>query len=59
MRLSVCQGEALRLCASCARNVDNHPPVPPKDDYRSWIQPVTSGERCRDWYPLPHKPPTT
>ena len=56
MRLSTCPGEGIRLCASCARNVDNQAPVK-GPDYRTWINPQTRGERCVDWYPLPPKPP--
>lgn len=56
MRLDVCPGESLRLCASCARNVDNQPPVN-GPDYRSWIKPNPRGEKCFDWYSLPPKPP--
>lgn len=57
MRLAICMGESLRLCASCARNVDNQPAPRNGVDTRQWIQPVTRGERCFDWYPLPPKPP--
>jgi hypothetical protein len=55
MRLSVCPGESLRLCTSCARNADNQR-APTGPDYRTWIQPYTRGERCFDWYSLPPTP---
>ena len=56
MRLAICMGESLRLCASCARNVDNQPAPRNGADTRQWIQPVTRGERCFDWYPQPPQP---
>lgn len=56
MRIPLCPGEALRLCASCARNVDHHPREAPGADARRLIRPVTRGERCFDWYPKPPEP---
>lgn len=55
MRLTVCEGEALRLCASCARNVENTTP-PTGADTRPRLNPTTRSERCFDWYPLPPTP---
>jgi hypothetical protein len=55
MRLALCEGEALRLCASCARNVELHP-KPAGPDHRTRMHPNTRGERCLDWYPLPPNP---
>jgi hypothetical protein len=58
MRLALCEGEALRLCASCARNVENATQRPRADqvDPRPYLNPNTRGERCLDWYPLPPTP---
>lgn len=61
MRLSLCEGESLRLCASCGRNVDNTIAGRAKAqqvDTRPFLTPTTRGERCFDWYPLPPKPTT-
>jgi hypothetical protein len=55
MNLTLCEGEGIRLCASCARNVDNAP-KPKGPDLRSRLHPNTRGERCTEWYPLPHTP---
>lgn len=55
MRLTLCEGESLRLCASCARNVENATPSPGVDT-RPRLNPTTRGERCFDWYSLPPTP---
>jgi hypothetical protein len=55
MRLDMCEGVAIRLCASCARNVENSP-ARSGSDLRPRINPNTRGERCAEWYPLPPKP---
>lgn len=58
MRLTLCEGESIRLCASCARNVENQvlKPRPGQIDTRPYLNPHTRGERCHDWYPLPPTP---
>jgi hypothetical protein len=55
MRLDMCEGVAIRLCASCARNVENVP-APKGQDVRPRLNPNTRGERCPEWYPLPPTP---
>lgn len=55
MNLTLCEGEGIRLCASCARNVDNQP-KPKGIDVRARLNPNTRGERCTEWYSLPPKP---
>jgi len=41
-----CNGEGLRICASCRRYVENNPPA---DKWQPHLKPTTSGERCGDW----------
>lgn len=55
MNLLLCEGEGIRLCASCARNVDNQP-RPKGADTRQRLNPNTQRERCTEWYPLPPTP---
>jgi hypothetical protein len=55
MRVTLCEGEGIRLCASCARNVANTTP-PSGPDMRPRLYPNTRGERCPEWYPLPPTP---
>jgi hypothetical protein len=47
MRLALCEGEALRLCASCGRHVDNatQRPRAGQVDTRPFLNPNTRGER--------------